>query len=84
MPTFASLKGAACEYSVFGIVMENFNIVTDILKIERDNFSLIKDNFKIETDNFRIATDSFVRSIEKLNDHSSTANGLRALLPVQQ
>jgi hypothetical protein len=48
-------------YSVFGIGMDNLNIVTDNFKIERDNFSLVKDNFKIETDNLRIATDSFFR-----------------------
>jgi hypothetical protein len=55
--------------SVFGIVTHDFNIVNDNVKIERDNF--------------RIATNSLFRSIEILNDHSSTANGSGALLPVQ-
>jgi hypothetical protein len=37
------------KYSVFGIVMDNFNIVTDNFEIERDKFSIVKDNFKIQT-----------------------------------
>jgi hypothetical protein len=71
-PTGFSTSLKACvDYSVLGIVMDNFNIVTDNFKIERDNFSYVKNNFKIETDNFRIATKCFFRSIENLNDHSS-------------
>jgi hypothetical protein len=64
--------------------MDNFNIATDSFKTERYNFSIVKDNFKIETDNFRIAADSAFRSIENVKDHSSTASGSGALLPVQQ
>jgi hypothetical protein len=52
-------------YSVFGIVMDNFNILTGNFKFERDNFSIAKDNFKIETDNLRIANDSFFRYLIK-------------------
>jgi hypothetical protein len=63
--------------------MDNFNIVTDNFEIERDTFSIVKDNFKIEMDNSRIATDSFFRSIGNLDDDSSSANGSRALFPVQ-
>jgi hypothetical protein len=44
--------GHPIDYSVFGIVMDNFNIVTDNFKIERDDFSIVKDNFKIEADTF--------------------------------
>jgi hypothetical protein len=59
------------DYSVFGIGIDNFNVVTDNFKIERDNFNIVKDNFKIEMDNFRIATDSFLIIIEKLNVYLS-------------
>jgi hypothetical protein len=55
----------AFRYSVFGIVMDNFNIVSDSFQIERDNFSIVKDNFKIEMGNFKIPTDSFFRYLIK-------------------
>jgi hypothetical protein len=42
------------------------------------------DNFNIVTDNCKIAMDSFFRSIENLNDHSSSADGSGAMLPVQK
>jgi hypothetical protein len=51
---FRHEKYTQYEYSVFEIVMDNFNTVTDNCKIEKDNFSIV-------TDNFRIATDIFLR-----------------------